>query len=484
MATLKELLKEKAEIEAELRRMEADDSVTEEKDGSFRDTLVERWEEIDEETKPIIARMSKIKDITRAAEDPANRETGADTGDVRRWDGRGPEFMTRRDPFENLDAVRRGVITGDDAIARASTVIEMHDKRGLLPGHRGEAATVRSQENPGVARHILMHGHDGYYDAFRDYVNDPMGPGLQRAAGALSLANAQGGYLLPYFLDPTIVITTDGTTNPYRRLANVKTITTNAYHGVNSAGVQAAYLDEAASASTAAYSGVGQINVFVKKAAAWIYGSLEANEDTNFADQLPRMLQDGKDILEEANFAAGTGANTDNTGTPNGIAHALGTAQVVHPATSGAIVAGDVYNLEAALGARFRLSQTTGFVANIATINKIRNASPSGAGSSFWATLGDGTPSRLLNHVIEESPSITVTAGTGTGSSGTANSLAVFGAWENFLIVDRIGVSMLFEPLIKDPTSGAPKGQQGWFYYWRSGSDVTTANAFRVLTFQ
>ena len=75
MATLKELLKEKAEIEAELRRMESDDSVTEEKDGSFRDTLVERWEEIDEETKPIIARMSKIKDITRAAEDPANRET-------------------------------------------------------------------------------------------------------------------------------------------------------------------------------------------------------------------------------------------------------------------------------------------------------------------------------------------------------------------------------------------------------------------------
>ena len=265
-------------------------------------------------------------------------------------------------------------------------------------------------------------------------------------------------------------------------MAAVKQITTNAYQGVNSAGVQAAYLDEAASAGTANYQGVGQIQVYVKKAAAWIYGSLEANEDTNFADQLPRLLQDGKDILEETNFAAGTGGSL-NAGVPKGIASALGTAQRVAPATSGAIVAGDVYNLEAALGARFRMQNSIGFVANINTINKVRNASPSGAGSSFWATLGDGTPSRLLNHRIEESPSVTVTAGTGTASSGTANNLLTFGAWENFLIVDRIGVSMIFEPLIKDPTSGAPKGQQGWFYYWRSGSDVTTANAFRTLTY-
>ena len=38
----------------------------------------------------------------------------------------------------------------------------------------------------------------------------------------MSLASAQGGYLLPYFLDPTIVITTDGTTNPYRKIANIR----------------------------------------------------------------------------------------------------------------------------------------------------------------------------------------------------------------------------------------------------------------------
>jgi len=329
-----------------------------------------------------------------------------------------------------------------------------------------------------------MYGGDEYYEAFREYVNDPTGPGLQRAAGALTLASAQGGYLLPYFLDPTIILTTDGTTNPYRRLGNVKQITTNAYQGVNSAGVQAAFLDEQAVAGTGNYQGVGQIQIFVKKAAAWVYGSLEASEDTNFAQQLPKLISDAKDVLEEQKFAVGTGG-TNNAGEPNGAVQGLGTAQRVNVAASGAIAAGDVYNLEAALGPRFRLDNSVGFVANIASINKIRAASPSGAGSSFWTTLGDGTPSRLLNHRIEESPSITSTAGTGTASSGTASAQVLFGAWDNFYIVDRIGMSMLFDPMLKGTGASAnvPSGQQGWYAFWRTGSGRAVDNAFRWLQY-
>src|SRR5947207_9374351 len=112
---------------------------TEESDGDLRDTLVKRWKKLDDECKPIIARMREIQEITRAAEDPANRESGDGgvargngngNGDAARqqWDGRSPEFITRRDPFENLNAVRQGMITASDAVARASTVIETHDK--------------------------------------------------------------------------------------------------------------------------------------------------------------------------------------------------------------------------------------------------------------------------------------------------------------------------------------------------------------------
>ena len=58
----------------------------------------------------------------------------------------------------------------------------------------------------------------------------------------------------------------------------------------------------------------------------------------------------------------------------------------------------------------------------------------------------------------------------------------VFGAWDNFFIVDRIGTSMLYEPMIRDVTSNTPTGQAGWFYFWRVGSDVTSASAFRWLS--
>jgi HK97 family phage major capsid protein len=487
---LQDLITEQTRIAAQLQRMNDNPDTTEDADADLRDTLIARWKELEPRREKLVKDMDDIKQITRAATDPANVENGDGGGNVQRMTGsRGPEFMVRRDPLADREETQDyKFLSGSDVIARASTLVEQHDKKKWLydarPGvSRGEAAT-QSAQAPSIARHMLLYGGDEYYEAFRDYVNDPIGPGLQRAAGALSLAAAQGGYLLPYFLDPTIVLTSDGTTNPYRRLGNVKQITTNAYQGVNMDSVQAAYLDEAAAAGTGNYQGVGQIQIYVKKAAAWVYGSLEANEDTNFADQLPRLIQDSKDILEEKKFAIGTGGAA-NAGEPKGVVSTLGTAQRVNVAASGAIAAGDIYNLEAALGPRFRLDDSVGFVANIATINKIRAASPSGAGSSFWATLGDGTPSRLLNHVIQESPSVTSTAGTGTASSGTASCQVVFGAWDNFYVVDRIGMSMLFEPMLKGTGASAnlPTGQQGWYAFFRNGSDVSTANAFRWLQF-
>ena len=481
MATLDDIIREQNTIHEELERIAADPDTTEEKDGNIRDTLVGRWKSLDEEREKIVARMDELELIRKAAQDHANTEGGADDG---RWAGRAPQFMSRPDPFADMDKVKRHLVTGSDMVARAQSAVEYCNRSGRLPDPFAEEATRKATEDPKIARHVLIYGDDEYYDAFRTYLNDPTGEGLQRAAGALAMVPAQGGYMIPFTLDPTIVLTTDGTTNPYRRLASVKQTTTNAWQGVNSAGVQAAYLDEAVAAGTGAYTGVGQIQIGVKKAAAWIYGSLEANEDTNFADQLPRLLQDGKDILEEASFAAGTGGTGLNQGAPSGIAFSLGAGQRVAPATPGGPwTADDIYALEAALGPRFRLNPRVGFVADITSINKVRGLSPSGAGSSFWATLGDGTPSRLLNHVIEESPSITSATGTtGTAASGTGSAGLVFGAWDNFLVVDRIGVSMLFEPLIKDPASGAPRGQQGWFYYWRSGAGVSTTNAFRFLT--
>jgi len=296
MATLKEKQDEMARIRADLQRMEADESVTEEDSGDLRDTLLERWEQLDAECKPIIERMERVRGITRTAGDPANREDGADNGH------RAPEFMQRLDPFDDLQAVRSGMVRRSDLVSRALSAIENDARRHRLDDDRAEAATQKIQWQPNIARHALLTGSDEYQEAFRAYLEDPLGDGLRMAQRALSLATGSAGFLLPYVLDPTIVLTSNGSTNPYRQLASVKQTTSNAWQGVNSAGVTASLLAEAAAASDASPT-IGQIQIFPQKFAAWVFGSFEELGDTNFAEQLPGLLADAKDVVEETQFA-------------------------------------------------------------------------------------------------------------------------------------------------------------------------------------
>jgi HK97 family phage major capsid protein len=478
MATLKDMLDEQARIRAELQRMEQDEDITEEKDGDYRDTLVSRWEELDEATKPLIARMEKVRGITRSAASPENREAGDGTVAVRG----APEFLQRRDPHEGLDKVKANLVSPRDMISRSLTAVEMHNKQGLLEDDRAEEATRKAQRHPGIAKHMLLTGSDDYVESFRAYLEDPTGQGMARTALSLTLAN--GGYLLPYVLDPTIVLSSSGSANPFRRIGRVVQTTSNAWQGVSSAGVSAQWLGESTTASDASPA-IGQIQVYPQKGAAWVYGSFEVRDDTNLSDQLPRLLADAKDRLEETAFAQGTGG-TGNSSMPRGVLVGLGTSQrVTAAATTGGALAGttgavDIYNLQAALPPRFRLSPNVGWVANITWINKARALDQYG-GSSFWANLGSGTPETLLGQPIYESTSITTSTATGTS---TGQAAMVYGDWSNFIIVDRIGTSMLYEPMITGTGAAAnvPTGQSGWFYFWRVGSDVATSAAFRFLT--
>lgn len=494
------MLDRQSAIRNDLAEMDADPSTTEEDHGDIRDTLIDEYENIERQKAPVIARMEKINLIKRNSDDPAAREHGSAGGangggmtglsDGGRWGGgASPEFMTRLDPFADLDKIRDGLVRGSDMVARSLNVIEMHNKRGLLLSERAQEATRKVSMNPQIARHVLLTGHSDYVESFRAYLTDPMGEGLRAAQRSLTLGTASGGYLLPYVLDPTIILTSDGSTNPYRNMAEIKQTTTNAWQGVNSAGVQMGWLDEGGQA-TDNTPVAGQIQIYAKKAAAWVIGSFESVGDTNFADQLPRLLADAKDVLEETAFARGTGGAA-NAGQPHGVLAALGTAQRVlaggsgvnaFVGTAGGANGGgvqDVMALNAALGPRFRMSQSVGWVMNITNINRVRSIDQYGGGA-FWANLGQGQPSTLLDKQIRESPSLTQTPGTGTALVAAS---AIFGDWSKFFIVDRIGSTMLFDPLLKGAgTANMPTGNQGWFYYWRVGSDVAAANAFRWAT--
>ncbi len=474
--TLDEIIDKQNAINAELERMDADPDTTEERDGNLRDTLIKEWKQLDELRKPLVARMEDLQLIRRASADRANTESGDGGGSP--WsDRRAPEFMQRRDPFADLPMVEQHLVSRSEMIDRAVTATENSARRGVMSDAWAQEATRKAQSSPWIARHMLLYGSDDYVETFRAYLNNPN----ELSRTPLALATANGGVMLPYQLDPTIVLTNDGSANPFRRLSNVKTTTTNNWHGVSSAGVTAAWLDEATAASDKTPT-FGSVVVYPKKAAAWIYGSFEVLEDTNFGDQLPRLLADAKDRLEEAAFAAGTGANTDNTGAPAGVVNALGTAtrMMATNTTGGAFVQGtagqtDILGLQAKLAPRWRMSQSAAYVANLTNINKLRAVDQYGGGG-FWTNLNAGTPSQILGQRIEESSSITVSTGTG---ATTAYAAAVYGDWSQFYIVDRIGTQMLYEPLVKATSViGAPTGQSGWFMFWRVGSAVANAGSF------
>jgi len=476
MATLKEKLEEQARIKAELQRMETSEETTEENDGDLRDTLIERWQQLDTECKPIVERMAKIRSITRAADEPGSLEGPGDglSGgtDARRSFGGGSpdlQLQSRRSPYENLDAVRSHMVPAREVIGRAYDAIELENRRGNLAQQFAENATALIERNNGsvnarrIAEHMLTTGSDEYQDMFRAYLEDPQG---MAARAALSLTLANGGYLLPFVLDPTIILTNSSSANPWRRISNVKQTTSNTWNGVNSAGVNAAWITEGTIATDNSPT-VGNIQITPQKAAAWVFGSYEVLEDTDFGQQLPGLLADAKDRLEEAAFATGAGSG----GVPKGIITAATT--VVTTATTLVIAIGDVYAVQQALPPRFRNAPRAAWVANVAIINAFRQLDTAG-GASFWTNLGKGQPETLVGAPIYES----------TTMSGTKaqNSLeAIFGDFGQFLIVDRVGVSMIYEPLVKGTGGIIPAGQAGWYMFWRTGSDVSTANAFRVM---
>lgn len=462
MPALDEKLAEMARIKAELQRMEDDDSVTEETDGDLRDTLVSRWKKLDEECKPIIARMQEIQQITRTAASDANLEP-PDAGGSR-WNG-APDLVTRtqRDPYENLDAVRSRIITRAELRGRALDAIEAEARRGTLTHDFAEACTLKAQDNPGIARHMLLTGSEEYQEAFRAYLEDPEG---EARRAALSLTNANGGYLLPFVLDPTIVLTNTGSANPWRRISSVKQTTSNTWNGVTSAGVNAAWLTEGSTVTDGSPT-VGNVVVTPQKAAAWVFGSYEVLEDTDFGQQLPRLLADAKDRLEEAAFATGAGSG----GVPQGVL--TGATTVVTTATTLVVAIGDVYATQQALPPRFRNAPGCSWVSNVAIINKFRQLDTAG-GASFWTNLGKGQPETLLGAPIYESTTM-------ANALTSGNLLAVFGDFGQFYIVDRVGVSLIYEPLVKGSGSNLPSGQAGWFMFWRTGSQVAVPGGFRVM---
>lgn len=450
-----------AAIRSDIDSLEQQEDATEEEHLRL-DGLLSEWDDLDAELAPLAEREQRVAAVRSAAQRAESTETP-----------QGPDVIvrTKRDPFEDLDSVRTGVVPPSDIRARAVSAIEQYASRSdhWALSHDGAEQATRMVEKMGkpfgtaVARQMLTTGSPEYLAAFEQYMSDPGGFSTR---AALSLTPANGGYLVPFTLDPTIILTNNGSANPYRQVATIKTTTTNDWNGVTSAGVSAEWTAEGTEAADASPT-VGQLKITPQKADAYLFGSFEVLSDSDFAQQLPELLADAKDRIEETAFAVGTGS-----GQPYGIM-TRGTSQNRAGTAAAGPAAQDVYALMAALPARWRGPGARNvWMANLNTINALRNI-PSFTGSTTSIVNDNGPTPTLLGKPLLESTSI-------VGTFTTGNKVLAFLDARQYYIVDRVGMSVVYDPIVLG-ANRRPTGQGAWYAFWRVGADVSVATAVRTF---
>ncbi|MFP5256079.1 MAG: phage major capsid protein [Acidimicrobiia bacterium] len=390
------------------------------------------------------------------------------------------QIQKRVDPWESqanesAHDVRGRVLTAierwnaDDELKESATeTIERLD--------RGDSVDA-SRHLRGVAEHVLRYSHPLYIAAFRKYAQDPETFAAEltsdeRRAWAEAreyqrATLATSGAVLPSPLDPTIVLTNDGTIDPMRSVARVDSTTAKEKRYITSAGSTFSFDAELAEVSDDTFTET-EVTVTTEKAQGWIEASIEAAMDQpNFDAEVAKIIADGKARLEAAKWITGSGTNE-----PNGIETSLVATEV--DAAGEALAADDVYGLLEALPPRFR--QNARWQLELSTLNFIaRLYNPSGT----EPPLIEG--GMLLRRPYVENSNIDPYSA--VNAAATADNRVLFiGDWSNFVILDRVGLSVHFVgPGVLRGANDRPDGRVGWYAYWRTGSKVLTTSAFRML---
>lgn len=329
-----------------------------------------------------------------------------------------------------------------------------------------------------AARLAVTTGSDEYREAFLDYMTGKQSFDarlLERAnteyRAFTAGTGATGGYMVPLYMDPSFGITGAGAWNPIRDVANVKQISTLTYNGSNVAQGVAELLGENAAFADKAPA-VAQIQIPTYKIGAYIPASFEAFEDIDRLGQdMGEWFADAKNNYEAVQFATGSGS------APHGVVTDVTaiTASRVTPTTGGTFVVADLYKLHAALPARYRHGvDSTAWMMSVNIIDTVRQFATSNNYHAFLTDLTNGQPPRLLGDQLIESSTMSTSVTTG-------QNIALYGDFRQFLIIDRVGMSVEFIANVFDQASGRPSGTRAWLMHWRVGSGVADANAFRVL---
>jgi HK97 family phage major capsid protein len=421
------------------------------------DELLAEWDGLEEARKPLAARQERLDAVRSAASaSPANRERGS-------FDA--PQVMNRVTPF---DGSQVRFMSQGDVRSRAMKVLE--DDRGILNDanktHLEQLFTRTSKNFDGdyIARRLLLTENPAYRSAFMKgtlFGHSAALNGEEAAAvaafqdfemRAASETNTAGGYGVPVFIDSTIILTSGAADAPILRIARIETITNNVWKGVSSAGVSWSFDAEGSAVSDDAAT-LAQPSVTAYMARGFIPYSIEIGQDyPGFAMEMSKLLNQGYIDLVASSSAVGSGSSA-----PRGIFTALdaNTNVEVVTTTDAAFGGVDVFKVWNALPERYRSRATWFMSTSVESAIRQFAAATGGASAYFTVDLTQDGISRINGRPVALSDyAPNYTAGV-PGTTGAANILTV-GAFDNYLIAQRAGMSIEAIPMLFDVTANRP----------------------------
>jgi len=469
-ATLVNRLKD---INDEVARLADKDTLTGEDEVSFAEHSAE-FAELEEEQK-LLHRNAQARHIQAAAKVPG-RTLNGDLNTDPFGEIESIETRIKNDPWD-LSEMRaypdNPKAQTSELRSRAFTAIEKMDGAS---DKRREAATkllAKWDDSSGsISRLVIATSAPDYMSFWSKslrYGTAAVFTDEERAAvaRAMSLTDTAGGFLVPFQLDPTVIITDDGSLNEIRQVARQVIATGDVWNGVSSAAVAFSWVAEAAESTDDATT-FAQPSITIFKGNGFVPISIEALADeANVTGEIANLLAFGKNVQDAAAFATGSG-----TGQPFGIVTALaGGASVVSSATTDVYAIADLYATQGGLPARYRPNAS--WLANNAIYNLTRQfAEPSG----FWVDVSADRPALLVGKPALESEDMD-----GTITALATNNVLIFGDFSNYVIADRVGMTVETIPHLFATANNRPTGQRGFYAFYRLGADSVNDGAFSML---
>jgi len=418
-------------------------------------------DEITARADEITARATEIKDDLAAKE--ARLAELVELDEARNASPKSPNFIRKPDApavddVRNMDARQL-----TDVMARSFEANDIDGTEAMrtIKRHRGDREWITN---------IAARSTDAYTAAFGKVMTgrEMFLTDEERAAVAVG-TSTQGGLLVPTHLDPTLIVTNNGTANVIRQISRVVTLTReNTWNGVTTAGSNFSWDAELTEVSDDSPTfAAAQIPTYV--GAGFIQASYQAFEDIeNLAGDVAMLLNDGRDRLEATAHATGAGSTA-----PTGIFTALDANTNVEVTSTTAATIGLVDLQAIRRGVPIRFRNRGVFVTNPLFADAIKLLES----QTYTPNISTGAPDQLLSRPLYETDDAPAVV-----STNVKDNEVIYGDFSNYVIVDKPGSATLdFIPNLFSTTTNLPDGRRGWYMRFRSGADSVNDLAFRML---